>query len=762
MEPDSFSDLYVEAPSDYALNALERLFGGIIPFLSGQDATFNDVGTVLSPMLGVVNMIILCIAVLLGAYTFLSLAADTASDGQVLGRSTDTKNTFIRAGLAALSFLPVNGVFSLIQLLGLGVGILGSGFANYGWTLYSRSTLDGTAYTSATEALSGGDWALRGKMGEATYTAVMGHLCKLHMDRLADTLNVAAQTIPMAVPRTSTFNEVSIWTGTSNNQGETKSFDWYYQTGAGADASNDVCGSIRYSISYKVPTTGSGPGASTTLFSFSENLATLAKNDVYNAVHETMRDVVLPRANALAERIYSGEPGNTNGGLRNTTVVQNEIRGIATDAALAIYNSRGGMSYDSASVEQIQEDLISAVTQSGWIMAPIWQRGMATLHTSMRELQSNLDLTVDPQHRIGSIFGTGIWGSWTAQNSVSQAAFQPVERDFEFLEGMIPFVDRLSLPDMGSQTNPIGADAGAEMGGQTVRAFYSMMIETMGPGAVDVSSFKDPFMQYTEMGANMFAIGAPLVAGGGIAEGVASVFGLDGIVGIVTGPVKAVGFYILAMGIAFMLIIPAIPILYFFSGVISWFALVVEAVFALPLALLMWLVPAREPSMIGPWNKVMVTLCGLLLRPIFLMVGLIACTLLLWVGNQILSIFFGNMLMVMTPGWSVMAIVMMFGLVGLYTYASVLLALHCSSLINYFGDAVMGWIGGLASPLNRDAIGESLAHASRNQVAIPGVHSLGQSAQQFGGGRGGNGVGNIAGNKISGALAKRRQDRLGG
>jgi len=719
MEPDSFSDLYVEAESDYALNALERLFGGIIPFLSGRDDAYSEIGTFLSPLIGMMNMIVLGLAVIVGAYTFLSMVADTASDGQVLGRSTDTKNTFLRAGAAALAFLPVSGGFSVIQLLAFGVAIMGSGMANQAWNWFATETLDGAAYTSPTNSLSGGDWALRGKMGEATYTMVLGRLCELHMDRLANTLNVQAQTSPRAVPRTISMDVINGWTGNADYSGEAKTFEWFYETGSGADASNDICGSVRYSINYNVPDSDSAPGTSTSLFAFSENLATLAKNDVYNAVVETLQNTVRPRAVALADRIYSGDPGNTAGSLRNDAVVQEELRAISSAAALEIFNSRGGISADSSAVQQIHDDLVASVTQNGWIMAPIWQRGLASLHTTLRELQSNLNLTVDPRHRIGKIFGTGIWGSWRAENSVSQAAFQPVERDFEYLESQVAFVDRLSQPDAGSQTSPMGTDAGAEMGSQYAQMVYRYFIQKLGPGANDSANFKDPFMDYTEMGSNMFMIGGPLVAGGSLAEGLASVVNLDGLVGVITGPVKTMGFYILAVGVVFMLIIPSIPIIYFFSGVISWFALVIEAVFALPLALLMWLVPAREPSMIGPWNKVMVTMCGLLLRPFFIMVGMIACVLLLWLGNQILGILFGNMLMVMTPGWGLMAVVMMFGLIGLYAYTSILLALHCSSLINLFGDAVMNWIGGLASPLNRDALGENMAQAGRSQVGPP-------------------------------------------
>jgi conjugal transfer/type IV secretion protein DotA/TraY len=757
MEADNFSDLYEKAESDYALNALERLFGGIIPYLSGEDNSYNEVGTFLTPFIETMNMIVLGLAVIVGAYTFLNLVADTAQDGQVLGRSADTKNTFLRSGLAALAFLPIKGGLSVIQLLAFGIAIMGSGIANHTWSTFADKALDGEVYTSPASSFGRGDWGLRGKLGSATYAMVMGRLCELHMDRLAESLNVATQTKADVATRTSSGIVSYVGNGggiTSNDvKSLTKSVEWYYKTESGGDASNDICGSVKFAITYKLPADEDAPLTSSFL-SFSDNLSTLAKTNVYDSVVTAITTIVRPRAAALADRIYSGNPGDTAAGLRNDSVVQEEIKSIAEAAALSIFNSRTGISSsDEGEVKRLQEDLAKSVTQNGWIMAPVWQRGLSSLHVSLRDLQTNLDLSVDARERIGKIFGTGIWGSWTSENSVSQAAFQPVERDMEYLASMVPYVDRLALADVGGQTSPLGTDAGAELGNETMQSAYRWMLYYLNPGADESANFKDPFMTYTEMGSTFFLLGSPLVAGGSIAEGLAGlvpVVDVKGLVGVITGPVKTMGFYLMAMGVVFMLIIPSIPILFFFSGVISWFALVIEAVFALPLALLLWLVPARDPSMIGPWNKVMVTLCGLLLRPFFIMVGMIACVLLLWLGNQILGIIFGNLLLVMTPGWSTMAIVMMFGLLGLYGYSSVLLALYCSSLVNLFGDAVMNWIGGTSSPLNRDAIGENLAMSARGSVPLPGAQGLMRGSEQLGGGI----------NKTAGAIRESRQKRI--
>ena len=104
----------------------------------------------------------------------------------------------------------------------------------------------------------------------------------------------------------------------------------------------------------------------------------------------------------------------------------------------------------------------------------------------------------------------------------------------------------------------LGSDAGAEMGGQAMQALYSMFIGTLGATSED-GGFKDPFIVYTDIGANLFWVGTPMVAGSSVVEGVASTVGVDGLVSVFTGPIKAVGYFILALAVAYMLIIPTIP-----------------------------------------------------------------------------------------------------------------------------------------------------------------------------------------------------------
>lgn len=536
------------------------------------------------------------------------------------------------------------------------------------------------------------------------------------MDRLSDTYNVDAHTSRQAAPSTVTKDtSAGLW-GVGETTA-TKIYEMFYRTGSGANASNDICGSIRYSVTYS---TLSLPGeASVTLDSLANNLTTIAKNQVYNSVVDALNEMQ-PKAQSLADRIYSGNPSDTGASLRDDATVQTELREMANAAAAAIISNRAGLKVEDSEAVDIQKQLAAAVTENGWVMAPIWQRGLATLYAKLREVQSSLQLDLSIEHRIQSVFGTGAYGFFFSDNDVSRASFAPVERDFEYLANQLPFVTKLSQPDADSNTSQIGRDAGSEMGSQALRGLYSFFINELSPTAGD--GYVDPFREYAEIGSGLFMVGAPLLAGGSIVAGLTADIPLVGsAAAVLTGPIKSLGYYTILLGFSFMIVIPAIPLLYFVSAVISWFAVVIEAVFGLPLALLVWLVPAREPSMIGPMNKIMVTIAGLLLRPFFTVLGLIVCLVLLWVGNELLAVFFRNMLLVMTPDWQIMSAVLFCGLIGLYCYSTLMLALHCSSAITLFGDSVMNWIGGLVRSPVGDAVGASISDMAHRGAPMPGL-----------------------------------------
>ena len=714
--PQDTTELFELSTEDYSIGALEKIFGGIVTYVAdpSADESVVEEGSLISAAVSVLNLVVLGFATLIGLYTILALTADTASDGTALGRSTDTKYTFLRAGIAAVFLLPIKGGFTVIQLVGIYLMVWGAGLADTTWSYFAEKTLTADSYVGPPSLNNQEGWRLRGQLADATYTLVNGHLCALHMNRLADSYGTA-DTVTLQPANEYTVEYRKLGNGSSI---ERKYYELFFQSGGASRNSNDLCGNVRYYISYTVDASSGSIDASEQR-TMADELSLLARNNVYNTTTSALRTIIAPRAQALAEQINSGN----GGGLRNDKAIQDEIKSIATDAANSIYSSRvSDTTFPDARMQEIQESIQEEVTENGWIMAALWQRGLSDIFTKLKDLRSSIEIEANADNRIKSIFGTGLFSSFFSTNSVSRASFEPVERDFEYLETFVPYISQLHQPDAGGASASIGGGAGSDLGAQTLTGVYVWMLDwfTAGSGASGTASFKDPYVEYADAGSSLLLWGAGIFGSTSILQAAVDDIPVVGaLAGVATGPVISLGYYLLVIGVVFMIIIPSISIIYYFSAAITWLMLCIEAVFALPIAVLLWFAPAREPSLIGPWNKVILTLVGLLLRPFFAVVGLIASIVLLWIGNELLSLIFGQLLSVLTPDWKIMSVVMVLGLIGMFAVASVFLALHCASVIILLGDSVMGWIGFQMSPMGQDQIGGKMAASAGSQAPMP-------------------------------------------
>lgn len=106
-----FSSLFERSEGDYAGSLLERLFGGVIPYLQG---TADDLGAGnwLSTIFGLFNTAGLLAVLIVTSYTIYTVIMDTASDGKVFGQRTDTKYTIMRTMAGLIAFVPVSGALS--------------------------------------------------------------------------------------------------------------------------------------------------------------------------------------------------------------------------------------------------------------------------------------------------------------------------------------------------------------------------------------------------------------------------------------------------------------------------------------------------------------------------------------------------------------------------------------------------------------------------------------------------------------------------
>jgi len=201
------------------------------------------------------------------------------------------------------------------------------------------------------------------------------------------------------------------------------------------------------------------------------------------------------------------------------------------------------------------------------------------------------------------------------------------------------------------------------------------MLDLFTPIAADDDGFGyvDPMVSISKQGQSLMQIGGVLAGGGALASGLGSflswVPGAGKIAGALGGELlETVGGAGLTAGVAFAFLgfvigtlVPMIPFGFYIGAVISWVILVVESMFAVPLAVLSLFAPAREGSLIGSWNRILLSIFGIFFRPFFTVVGLIFAMMLMSFSLRYLYDLFYILMEFMVPSETVWSIFMMLG-----------------------------------------------------------------------------------------------------
>jgi conjugal transfer/type IV secretion protein DotA/TraY len=210
-------------------------------------------------------------------------------------------------------------------------------------------------------------------------------------------------------------------------------------------------------------------------------------------------------------------------------------------------------------------------------------------------------------------------------------------------------------------------------------------------------------VQVTYQGKVLATAGTALAGaglGGNIAAAAPGAFKwLPGVAGASEG-IKIVSGWAITTGMAFLVagfiigtMIPMIPLVYFYSAVLSWILLVVESMFAVPLAVLSLFAPAREGSLIGSWNKILMSILGIFFRPFFTVVGMIFAMMVLAFALKYLYELFYILMEFLVPSQTLWNMLSMIGFVVVYVIVTVSTVLLSAQLITELGDGALNWLG---------------------------------------------------------------------
>lgn len=727
MEELDFNSLFEASDGDYAGGILERLFGGIIPFLKGEAASPGT--NFLSEMFTIFNMVGFLGVLIVSSYTVYTVIFDTAADGKTFGQNADTKYTLMRILGGAIAFIPVTGGYSVAQVALLYLMIQASALGDVVWSRTAEASLRNEPLLSAPANTTLADIVIQRQFADAFDALTYGYICaynandiKLTMENSEASRAAGPMTLRVTVPSESRNHRN--WVGNETGRVDlTRTHNMFFATDT-SDASfgqrDNFCGGVSHSVTIE-------NGGDPTGLNFNEAIIAVQRNarfDSYQAVMGTMAG----RAADIGFRVFNGE--------RDVQVLEDLSRTAVQEAVTAYLSGvQSTNSIPAESLLTLNQNLVDRATQGGWLFAPSWQRGIAIAASNVNSVADDFTIVSDRQFAITDYLSRG-----ERRSDIGRSMLEMAEDDRATWEMMANTINTLGEPGSAESYNPLhDPTSGANIDSLLSRVYQWTLglLSVRGGAETSTALVTDPMVDIANYGQSMMMIGGVTMTVGGVADVAMSRTPMGAVVGAAGGQeiasgIKAIGWGFIVVGFIIAFIIPLLPFAYFYSAVVSWFLLILEAFFAVPLAVLTLFAPAREGTLIGSWNKILLSIFGILLRPFFTIIGMVVSMMVISFALSYLYDMFYGMVSLVTPNGilgfiSLLGFLIMFMLLTFYT---VLLG---SSLITELGDAAMNWLGiGISSLSQRMGVGEAVARggtiqgitarqSSDMRGALPGV-----------------------------------------
>ncbi|MBA2654538.1 MAG: DotA/TraY family protein [Gammaproteobacteria bacterium] len=672
--------------TDLSVNYLGQIFGTVGTVLHGTS------GQMLGQLFKVFNIGILVLAGIFLIYTIIMTVLNTAHEGEFMGRKWNSAWIAIRTvfGLGLLVPSSTTG-YSAIQVIVMWVVIQGAGFANMAWySALGYLVQGGQVYTPPATDTS--------KMVDLVGTVLEMQVCMYDAEKVMkknqQNLKAAQQSQQASSPNTNTaapilpqqnfiqnfkpYFAVKIDGGVANSYVRFPGNE--YQSDGDQD---NACGQISFgTVEVKNADAQADAKAST----------------LKAAIQQIMLDT-----DSYAKQIVN--PSNDQGNSDNfPSQVESAIVGGAADwVNITLPIRAGAPSYTS----QMMVDYGQAAVQQGWIMAGRYYFALGNVQRKVTAATS-VAVTIDQQPA----------GFPASPDYISFAKSPgPEVTNMGALRGFSPEVDKPHLASiMGHSGVGIYVSAARAAASQVDQSskvnlniggggILGFMLEPISSTLHEVlnllgGSTGDPILILQRIGTLFIALAMIMWLSGTVglfALGVGSSamssmqplgYGVeDAILAFVpTFTAFILIFYVL--GATFAYYVPLIPFIIFVFSAVGWLIAVIEAMVAAPLVALGITHPEGH-DLLGKSEQAIMLLLSVFLRPVLMVIGLVAGMILSRVVLRFLnSGFFG--------------IVFDIGDFNLFAFVSILVV-YCMllvavvnqsfSLIYVIPDRVMRWLG---------------------------------------------------------------------
>lgn len=691
---------------DKSMSALELVYGSVVhnPLASGGGAG----GGMIAQLFMVLNSCMLAVGVIWAMYHFGSAMIATGQDGEFMGQKKSSPWFIIRMGFGFTGLVPIFGGYCGAQMIMLWGTMLGVGIANL--------SLD----AAVTVLNSGGSMIATPASPQATTLAKAlfeANLC-------AQSANAAIANMPndsgVSVDPAENFNPI-----TSSNK-----IVLMNQRGLS-------CGGAEIDIT-QPPSLPSYDGMA---------VYSLDPNSIYSqmlSAHQAALTAMQASLSAAAQAYVSAV--NTQGQPANP---QNTINQAAIQYQTSITQA---IDSSSTAISGLASVIQSNLQRDGWIMMGAWYQTFAQANSQVTNLANATAAAVpgtDPDNIPYAQVYRKVVATYNQQNqqSASTSTTQNLVDNLttgttdpkNFLSKIFP---GQQIVKMAINLNSGQASAGAtnpligmkNLGDYILDAGWT----ALGAYAVwkGIEGASDSNVGKVVGAVGDIATGGMLGAAKGAAKGVLDALGPFVVIMVIT---------LFFFGAMLSIYIPMLPFIIWFSGILSWYAVVGESMVASPL----WAMTHLDGEGEGVGQRTThgyVFLLNVMFRPVFMEIGFVLAGAGIVVLGTLLNTMFG-VAMQNAQYDSTTGLVSIIGFIVLYVGTCQTLCNSTFSLIHVVPDQVFAWIGGQMSskmPELEDRVnrmfGAGVGHGSNNARGL-GTSLGGSPTGSPGGGGAAGGAG---------------------
>lgn len=725
--------LFTPREGPFGVGFLDQISNGAASWAFYGSGSYETQGSILGTIYGTLNLAILVFAAIIATLTFLEGSAESATTGQVGGRGASPFRTMGRIAGAGVLLFPIKGGMSLIQLLVVWLAASGIGLADYAWTKTADAIVSAGDYTTSPgSGIDRPDRETVLKFAAVLRQMTTMEVCARDFDDIANALALQSPSLSLeTVDGSFSGWTTRLWLYRDTSKPQPPPGmggpGWENANRNNYNYSAALCGSVKIFVKSGLDTDQLSLGDlkfGSTAIDMGEKIDALAVNVTMKAGIDAVQNVLRPQALRIA--------GIIRGTQQGTDADIEQIAATAPVLAAKTYLGQvgGGLTQQMGEF-QLGQSLQESARGDGWMFAASWQRMGANISRAVAGLRAAMAVEVPRTPSSARQY----FGASAIDQSSTLAGLVRANDDHQ--ARLATLQDVWTPP--GEETNGPGtAGTGLTQPGEakaTLGRTWADLTRTMtGDRAAD------PMLQYEQLGASMFNVLGVLAS----AEMLSSL-GAD--LPFVGGAVTTIDSFLERMieivggaGIALMVVLPVVPILYYVGAIVGWLGLVIECMFSVPVLLVTFFSPARGGTWLDTALPGVKTLFGLLLRPFLIVAGLVVMMAATRIVAPYVDLVFATMFVLANPSGGFFGIVFFGILAVFYCIACFVVVLVACRFISGLGDGVMGLIGGYVGSMGRDHLSDhvvapvnpagALGRGATTLPAVPGRMGRGQQNRE--------------------------------